>query len=106
MPLEIETYARLRSGAPREYSGSGKRSPEGSGIGFVGSSRLVPKPANPFFSWRFFQMKSALETPKEAAGLTDIAAHALRMRQHAQPVLHLPRLDLLVSWTVLSGGKG
>ena len=32
--------------------------------------------------------------PKEAASLTDIAAHALRMLQHAQPGLHLPCLGL------------
>jgi hypothetical protein len=34
--------------------------------------------------------------PEKAAGLTDVAAHALRMLQHAQPSLHFPRLDLLV----------
>lgn len=35
---------------------------------------------------------------EEAAGLTDVAAHALRMLQHAQPGLHLPCLNLLVDW--------
>ena len=32
---------------------------------------------------------------KEATGLTDIAAHALHMLQHAQLGLHLPGLDLI-----------
>ena len=32
--------------------------------------------------------------PNEAASLTDIAAHALRMLQRAQCGLHLPCLDL------------
>jgi hypothetical protein len=36
--------------------------------------------------------------PKKPAGLTDVAAQTLRMLQHAQPGLHLPCLDLLVSW--------
>jgi hypothetical protein len=36
--------------------------------------------------------------PEKAAGLTDVAAQALRMLQHAQPGLHLPRLNLLVRW--------
>jgi len=31
-------------------------------------------------------------------GLADVAADALRMLKHAQPGLHLPRLDLLVNW--------
>lgn len=35
---------------------------------------------------------------EEAAGLTDVAAHALRMLQHAQPGLHLSCLKLLVDW--------
>jgi hypothetical protein len=35
---------------------------------------------------------------EKAAGLTDIAAHALRMLQHAQPGLHLPSLNLLVRY--------
>jgi hypothetical protein len=43
-------------------------------------------------------MKSARETPKKPAGLTDVAAQALRILPHAQPGLHLPCLDLLVSW--------
>jgi hypothetical protein len=35
---------------------------------------------------------------KKPTGLTDIAAQALRMLQHAKPGLHLSRLDLLVNW--------
>lgn len=35
---------------------------------------------------------------EEATGLTDVAAHALRMLQHAQPGLHLPCLNLFIDW--------
>ena len=35
--------------------------------------------------------------PKKPAGLTDVAAQALRMLEHAQPGPHLTCLDLLVN---------
>ncbi|MGB6844470.1 MAG: hypothetical protein WBE09_06215, partial [Candidatus Acidiferrales bacterium] len=35
---------------------------------------------------------------KKPAGLTDVAAQALRMLQHAHPGLYFTWLDLLVRW--------
>jgi integrase len=63
----------------------------------VRSSGLIPKNGDsvPFIAL----LPDVEERPgysKKTAGLTDIAAHALRMLQHAQSSLHLPSLNLLV----------
>jgi hypothetical protein len=40
--------------------------------------------------------------PKKRQGLADVAAHALRLLQHAQSGLHLLCLNLLIDWIFIS----
>ena len=65
----------------------------------VGSPRQVPETSYPALLITFFP--DVIERPRyseKPAGLDDVATDAVRMLQHAQPGLHLPCLDLLVSW--------
>ncbi len=77
----------------------------------VWSSSQISQTSYPVLLIAFFP--DVIERPrysKNPAGLTDIAAHALRMLQHAQPGFHLSRLDLIIGCVAhsrtSSGGQG